>query len=182
MRIHSLDDPPRKYGVILADPPWNFQTWGKHTGTRHADVHYPVMRIEDITRLPVEHLAADDCLLFLWVVDWLPLGVVDNVITSWGFTYKTKAFTWVKTGKTVDFPMGMGYWTRANPEDCLLATRGRPQRLDKGVPKLLLAPRREHSRKPDEVYDLIQRLAGGPYIELFARHEREGWDRWGDDA
>ena len=77
---------------------------------------------------------------------------------------------------------GMGFWTRANPEQCLLATRGKPKRIAKDVRRLVVAPRREHSRKPDEVYENIERLANGPYLEMFARNNRENWDGWGDQA
>ena len=77
------------------------------------------------------------------------------------------------------FFTGLGFWTRANPEMCLLATRGKPKRKSAGVKKLVVAPRREHSRKPDEVYDRIEALCDGPYLEMFARHSRPGWDSWG---
>jgi N6-adenosine-specific RNA methylase IME4 len=77
------------------------------------------------------------------------------------------------------FFTGLGFWTRANPEMCLLATRGKPKRKSAGVKKLVIASRREHSRKPDEVYDRIEALCDGPYLEMFARHSRPGWDNWG---
>jgi N6-adenosine-specific RNA methylase IME4 len=80
------------------------------------------------------------------------------------------------------FPMGTGYWTRANPELCLLFTRGKPKRLSAAVRKLMIAPRREHSRKPDQQYQDIEQLVGGPYLELFARTEREGWTSWGNQT
>ena len=80
------------------------------------------------------------------------------------------------------FFTGLGYWTRANPEMCLLGTRGSPKRLAKDVRRLVVTPRREHSRKPDEVYDRIERLAAGPYLEVFAREGRPGWDAWGNQA
>ena len=105
------------------------------------------------------------------------------MIDAWNFVYKTVAFTWAKTTKDgAGFPIGCGYWTRANPEQCLLATRGRPQRLSRAVRQLILTPRREHSRKPDEVYDRIEALVPGPYLELFARAPREGWHSWGNEV
>jgi len=135
--------------------------------------------LADIKALPVGDWAAADCALFLWITDpSLPQAL--EVIEAWGFVYKTVAFTWAKTTKDgAGFPIGCGYWTRANPEQCLLATRGRPQRLSRAVPQLIVAPRREHSRKPDEVYERIEVLVPGPYLELFARAPREGWHSWG---
>jgi MT-A70 len=82
----------------------------------------------------------------------------------------------------VRFPIGCGYWTRANPEQCLLATRGHPSRRSRGVRKLVVAPRREHSRKPDEIYERIEALCDGPYLEMFARHSRPGWAAWGTEV
>ena len=110
-----------------------------------------------------------------------------GVIRSWGFTYKTVGFYWAKLNRgrggmmidQRDFFTGMGFWTRANPEPCLLATRGKPKRRSGGVRKLVIAPRREHSRKPDEVHERIEQLCDGPYLELFARQTRPGWDAWG---
>lgn len=111
-----------------------------------------------------------------------------QLIEAWGFKYKCAGFYWAKTNKTADperlnaqsFSTGMGFWTRANPEMCLLATRGNPKRVGKDVRRLLISPRREHSRKPDEIYSRIERLVQGPYVELFARASRPGWDTWGD--
>ena len=177
------DWPTGKYGAILADPPWHYQTWGKHSGTRHATMHYDTMTIEEIKALPVEDLAADDCVLFLWMVDWMPPLDVHEIIEAWGFTYKTIAFVWAKTTKDgTRYPIGLGQWTRANPESCILATRGTPKRVGRDVRKLLVAPRREHSRKPDEVYSRIERLVPGPYVELFGRQAWAGWDVWGNDT
>jgi N6-adenosine-specific RNA methylase IME4 len=106
-----------------------------------------------------------------------------EVITAWGFTYKTVAFTWAKTTKDGSgFPIGCGFWTRANPEMCLLGTRGHPKRLSASVRQLIVSPRREHSRKPDEIYDQIEELVAGPYLELFARSQRPGWDAWGNEV
>ena len=170
------------YGVILADPPWTFATYSRKGKGRSAEAHYDCMSLADIKALPVGDWAAADCALFLWITDpSLPQAL--EVIEAWGFVYKTVAFTWAKTTKDgAGFPIGCGYWTRANPEQCLLATRGRPQRLSRAVPQLILAPRREHSRKPDEVYERIEVLVAGPYLELFARDQRIGWDSWGNEA
>ncbi len=112
------------------------------------------------------------------------------VIKQWGFEYKTCGFAWMKAdvstvdlfGGSVQTHMGLGYWTRANSEVCLLATRGSPKRLNADVRQGIIAPRREHSRKPDGVHERIERLVGGPYLELFARQERSGWTVWGNET
>jgi N6-adenosine-specific RNA methylase IME4 len=100
---------------------------------------------------------------------------------AWGFTYKTRAFEWLKVKVNGDgYAMGMGYWTRKQSESCLLFTRGSPRRQARDVREIIEQPRREHSRKPDESYRRIERLVGGPYAELFATERRSGWDGWGD--
>jgi N6-adenosine-specific RNA methylase IME4 len=172
----------RKYSVIYADPPWSFDVWSGAGKDRAAENHYPTMTQPEIEKLPVGLIAADDCALFMWaVMPQLPEAL--RVIESWGFTYKTCAFVWVKQTKDEErFATGMGYWTRANAEVCLLATRGTPQRLNADVHQVVLSPRLEHSRKPDEVAARIERLVPGPYIELFSRRPREGWDTWGNQA
>jgi MT-A70 len=105
---------------------------------------------------------------------------------AWGFDYKTVAFYWVKLNSAAkhdaDFFTGLGYWTRANPEQCLLATRGKPTRRAKDVRRLIVEKRREHSRKPDSVRERIERLVSGPYLELFGRETKPGWECWGNQA
>lgn len=163
------------YGVILADPPWAFKTRSAKGGGRSASRHYGTMTLADIKAMPVSYLAADNCVLFLWSLNSMPQQALD-VIDAWGFTHKTTAFTWAKPG------MGMGYWTRQDTESCLLATRGNPKRLHADVRELISAPRREHSRKPDETHERIERLVAGPYVELFARQARPGWEAWGNQV
>jgi N6-adenosine-specific RNA methylase IME4 len=153
------------------------------------------MPLQEIKELPVFDVACDDCVLFLWAVDsMLPEAL--EVGKWWGFEFKTVAFYWAKQrrvsstrGRAMDdpahkmFPMGTGYWTRSNPEQCLLFTRGNPRRLSASVRKLIVAPRREHSRKPDAHYDSIERLVRGPYLELFARSNgRPNWTAWGNET
>lgn len=181
-QIGSPMFPTKKYALIYADPPWSFLTRSDKGKDRSAEQHYTCMSIEDICALPVKEIAADDCVLLMWVVDPL-LEVGFEVIKAWGFSYKTVGFTWVKDNrKRPTAFMGMGYWTRANPEMCLLATRGSPSRLNRDVRQLVFSPIREHSRKPDKVYSRIERLCSGPYIELFARSHRPGWDAWGNEV
>jgi N6-adenosine-specific RNA methylase IME4 len=200
----------------LADPPWRFETWSEkgrdrcpdgqratdpvtryyRNGLRHnrPEKHYATMSLQDIADLPVEDVAAKDCVLLLWAIDsMLPQALA--VGASWGFTYKTVGFYWAKMrreGSTraslhLDlwhklFPMGTGYWTRPNVEQCLLFTRGSPKRLSASVRKLIIARRREHSQKPNEQYASIEALVGGPYLELFARNTRKGWSSWGNEV
>ncbi|MBC6439770.1 MAG: DNA methyltransferase [Rhodospirillales bacterium] len=189
---HWAGTPPQagRYAVIYADPPWHFATWSGKGEGRSATAHYGCMSQRDLAALPVASWAAPDAALLMWTTDThLPRAL--DLIEAWGFTYKTVGFTWAKLNRSAtgrgsytdrDFFTGMGYWTRANPEQCLLATRGKPQRQGRDVRQLVVAPRREHSRKPDEVYDRIERLIDGPYLEMFARQTRPGWDAWGDEA
>lgn len=178
----ALPAPERRYGVIYADPPWTFDVWSGEGKDRAAENHYPTMTQEALEALPVASLAADDCALFMWAV--MPqLREALRLIEAWGFEYKTCAFVWTKLTKDEErFATGMGYWTRANAEICLLATRGSPVRLNADVHQVVASPRMEHSRKPDEVAARIERLVPGPYIELFARRPRDGWDVWGNQA
>jgi len=172
----------KKYNVIYADPPWSFKTFSDKGKDRSPENHYNVMSLQDICNLPVNNIANDDSVLLMWVVDPL-LDKAFKVIEAWGFKYKTVGFTWAKTNKkSMGFFTGLGYWTRGNPEMCLLATKGKPKRISKSVPQLVVEQRREHSRKPDIMYNHIENLLEGPYIELFARTQRNGWDSWGNQT
>lgn len=150
---------------------------------RSAESHYPTMCIEDIKALPVGELAAKDCALFLWIT-FPCLCEALEVLTAWGFSYKTVAFVWVKQNRrNDDLFTGMGYWTRANAEICILATKGHPKRVDAGVRQVILSHIEEHSKKPDEARERIVRLMGDlPRVELFARQSPEGWDVWGNEV
>jgi len=175
-------DISKKYNVIYADPPWTFKTFSDKGKDRSPENHYDVMSLQDICNLPVNKIANDDSVLLMWVVDPL-LDKAFKVIEAWGFKYKTVGFTWAKTNKkSMGFFTGLGYWTRGNPEMCLLATKGKPKRISKSVPQLVVEQRREHSRKPDIMYNHIENLLEGPYIELFARTQRSGWDSWGNQT
>lgn len=171
------------YAAILADPPWQFQTWSDLGKGRAPERHYRsgAMSTTEIMAMPVRDLAAADCVLFLWVT-WPTIRLAFNVIDAWGFAYKTLAFDWIKTGRNGRPSFGLGYWTRSNSEPVLLATRGHPKRVHADVSQIILAERREHSRKPDCIHDRIERLVDGPYLELFARGRRAGWDAWGDEV
>ena len=174
--------PNKKYYIIYADPPWSFKTYSEKGKDRSPEKHYPVLSIADIIRLPVDSIAKDNAVLLMWVIDPL-LDQAFKVIDAWGFKYKTVGFTWAKSNKTKPgFFTGLGYWTRGNPEMCLLATKGKPKRLSKSVPQLVIDQRREHSKKPDIMYKHIENLLEGPYIELFARQKVSGWDAWGNEV
>ena len=174
--------PNKKYGVIYADPPWSFKTYSDKGKDRSPEKHYPVLNLGDIISLPVSRIAKDNAVLLMWVIDPL-LDQAFKVIDAWGFKYKTVGFTWTKTNKTKPgFFTGLGYWTRGNPEMCLLATKGKPKRLSKSVPQLVIDQRREHSKKPNIMYKHIENLLEGPYIELFARQKTKGWDAWGNEV
>ena len=184
----NLSPRPNHYGVVYADPPWTFASYSRKGKGRSAEAYYDCMTIADIQALPVAEWAARDCVLLMWITDpMLQTGI--EVIRSWGFTYKTVGFYWAKLNKSADpaiyndasFFTGLGFWTRANPELCLLATRGHPHRRRADVRKLIVSPRREHSRKPDEAYRRIEALCPGPYLELFARSSQPGWDSWPSD-
>jgi N6-adenosine-specific RNA methylase IME4 len=182
--------PAGGYGAILADPPWAFPRWaGPAIPARQENQPYKSMLCAEIGKLPVADLAAEDCVAFVWVT-WPMLLECVEAIQQWGFTYKTCAFAWLKGNNTqpdffteeIPAQVGMGYWTRANSEVCLLATRGKPKRLNADVRQGIIAPRREHSRKPDGIHERIERLVAGPYVELFARQKRAGWDVWGNQT
>lgn len=173
----------KKYGIIYADPPWHYQVYSKKGAGRSAESHYPTMTIEEICALPVGELAAKDCALFMWATFPL-LREAFSVLEAWGFTYKTIAFVWVKLNKkTPSLFWGMGYWTRANVEFCILATKGSPRRQSAGVHQVIVSPVEAHSKKPDITRDKIIELLGDlPRVELFARQAAEGWDVWGNEV
>jgi N6-adenosine-specific RNA methylase IME4 len=186
-----------KYRVILADPPWKFLTRSAKGMGRSPDRHYETMTIDEIKALPVRDLAHKDTVLFMWVID-THVDMAREIMAAWCFTYKTVGFYWVKTNLDGSDFMGTGYWTRANPEMVFtsrdpddpqfdveradLATRGAPRRVGKNVRRLIVARRREHSRKPDEIHQRIEALVDGPYLELFGRQSRPGWTVWGNES
>jgi N6-adenosine-specific RNA methylase IME4 len=182
MDFNDLIATGKRFPVILADPPWTFETWSDKGKGRSPERHYSCMSLMDICELPVQKLAADDCALFLWTT-YPHLQQAQKVIEAWGFSYRTLGFIWVKQAKGGSgLHTGTGYWTRANSEPCLLAAKGKRQRRSAGVHQVILSPVREHSRKPDEIYDRIEQLLAGPYLELWARRTRPGWESWGNQV
>ncbi len=184
MIVDILSEVKNQYSIIYADPPWAYRVWNKKENGRTAESHYPTMTKEEIENLPIKEIASESAVLFLWVTyPCLEQGL--ELIKKWGFCYKTCAFSWIKLNKKskTDF-VGMGYYTRANNEICLIATRGKTlERKSRAVRQVVLTPIEEHSKKPDEVRKRIVELFGDlPRIELFAREEAEGWDCWGNQV
>lgn len=192
--------PARKYDAILADPPWHFRARtalqvGNWTSRRDAEKHYKVMGVDDIAALPVKDLAADDCHLFLWITGpLLVAGRHIEIMKAWGFRPSAMGFVWIKLKKSCDarqiriipfaecdLHVGLGLTTRKNAEYVVIGRRGNCHRNARDVREIIMAPVRQHSRKPDEIYSRIERYCDGPYLELFARQRREGWDAWGNE-
>lgn len=174
----------RRYGTILADPPWQFQNkTGKMAPEHRRLSRYNTMTLDDIKALPIARLGNDPCHLYLWVPNALLLEGL-QVMEAWGFTYKTN-LVWYKTRKDGGPDgRGVGFYFRNVTELVLFGVRGRNARtLDAGRRQvnLLATRKREHSRKPDELYDIVEQCSRGPYLELFARHGRPGWDQWGNE-
>jgi len=174
--------PVQGYRVIYADPPWNFENWSEKGEQKNASQHYECMDIEDIHNMKVEAIASTNCILFLWVTDPLLQQGIET-IKRWGFEYKTVGFTWHKTRPSKKEFLGQGYYTRGNPEMCLIGKRGSMgEPNDRGVRQYQAHDIREHSRKPDEIRNLIAKMYDGPRIELFAREKFDGWESWGNQT
>lgn len=169
----DITAPTGTYSVIVADPPWRYG----NTSTRGAaEDHYPTMSTEDLAKLSVEvdEWAAKDCHLYLWATNNF-LREAFDVIDAWGFAYKT-LLTWVKP------QIGMGNYFRSRTEHVLFCTRGSAPTVRRDISNVIEADRTQHSRKPDAFYDLVEAQSSGPYLEMFARRRRLGWDNWGNEA
>jgi N6-adenosine-specific RNA methylase IME4 len=188
----------KKYQIIYADPPWSYKCWSKKGEGRSAESHYHTMPTSEIAKFPINKIAEKDCVLFMWVT-FPTLTEFKELLTAWEFTYKTVAFAWIKLNKRTPIGSfqiveveqllqkicfcGMGRWTRANAEICLLATRGNPKRINASVGQLIFSPIKRHSEKPSEAREKIIKLVGDlPRIELFARQQIAGWDCWGNEV
>ncbi|MBN7314929.1 MT-A70 family methyltransferase, partial [Mycobacteroides abscessus] len=175
---------PGGFKCILADPPWRFGNrragMSPESGLRH---RYHTMHLDDICALPVSSVAADSAHLYLWVPSaLLPEGL--KVMSAWGFRYTT-SITWVKTRLDGEPDgSGVGFYFRNSTESLLFGVRGSLRTLTaaRSMTNVLMARRREHSRKPTEAYWLVEQASPGPRVELFAREERPGWVSWGDES
>lgn len=172
-----------RFSTILADPPWQFQNrTGKVAPEHRRLLRYPTMELSEIIDLPVSRLAAAQSHLYLWVPNALLLEGL-RVMQAWGFTYKTN-LVWFKVRKDGGPDgRGVGFYFRNVTELVLFGVRGSMRTLPPGRTQvnLISSRKREHSRKPDELYDLIEACSPGPYLELFARFKREGWHQWGNE-
>jgi N6-adenosine-specific RNA methylase IME4 len=180
-------------GVIYADVPLRFDTWSDKGRGRCADQHYPTMTVEELIAMRplILALAAKDCRLHFWTSGNLLLKSL-AIVEGWGFAYSTLGFIWVKTQVGCistdpdeltddDLWIATGKTTRASAEMTILAKRGRFDRRDAKVRQAVIAPHGAHSAKPEEVAHRIERLNSGPYLKLFARHQRPNWTCWGDE-
>ena len=172
-----------QYATILADPPWQFQNrTGKMAPEHRRLLRYPTMEQREILELPVARLAAARSHLYLWVPNAL-LAEGLRVMEAWGFTYKSN-LVWYKVRKDGGPDgRGVGFYFRNVTELVLFGVRGSMRTLPPGRTRvnILATRKREHSRKPDEIYDLIEACSPGPYLELFARFPRSGWSQWGNE-
>jgi N6-adenosine-specific RNA methylase IME4/ParB-like chromosome segregation protein Spo0J len=158
--------PTGPFQVVVADPPWQYETG--------SSLPYPTMAVDEIKAMPVRDSADENATLWLWTTN-AHLSVAFEVVAAWGFEYKT-LLTWVKDR------MGTGEWLRGQTEHCLLAARGKPVFIHGSYTTVLNAARREHSRKPDEFYTLVEATCPGNRLELFARQARAGWHAFGDQT
>lgn len=172
----------KKYNIIYADPPWKYQNGSVPQGG--VDAQYPTMTLNDIKALPVQQIADETSVLFLWATfPQLPEAL--EVIKAWGFQYKTLGFSWLKLNKDGSPFFGIGYYAKSNQEVCLLGVKGKAHSLVKSnsVSSFVSTLRTRHSEKPQVFRDKIVELFGDiPRVELFARQKTEGWDVWGNEV
>lgn len=178
--IYNTD---KKYNIIYADPPWNYTGWKE--GNRSVTRHYSTMKKEEIINMKdtIKSISDKNCIIFLWVTfPCLIEGL--QVMKEWGFKYKTCGFNWIKRNKKSDtWFFGLGFWTRANSEICLIGTKGKIERKSNKVSQIIDTHIEEHSKKPAIVREKIVELVGDlPRIELFARQTVVGWDCWGNEV
>ena len=171
-----------KFGTILADPPWQFMNRTGKIAPEHKRLsRYSTMKLQEIMELPIPQLARDRSHLYLWVPNALILEGLE-VMKRWGFMYKTNLI-WYKVRKDGGPDgRGVGFYFRNVTEIVLFGVRGsrRTKRAGRRQVNILLTRKREHSRKPDELYPIIEECSPGPYLELFARHKQKNWTQWGN--
>jgi N6-adenosine-specific RNA methylase IME4 len=172
---------PFSAGCILSDPPWYFRNFSAKGEAKNPVAHYACMDLADIAALPVNQLAAPNCAMLMWATaPMLPQAI--ELMSAWGFTFKS-AGAWAKQSKTGNaWAFGTGYCFRSAAEFFLLGTIGKPKVQSRSIRNLIVSPVREHSRKPDVQYDMAENLFDGPYLELFSRSSRPGWQSWGNET
>jgi N6-adenosine-specific RNA methylase IME4 len=179
----------KPFRVVVADPPWKFSD-RLPGGGRGAVKHYDCLSTRDIIRFPLPPIA-DDALLFLWRVASMQVEALD-VMRIWGFAPKSE-IVWIKTReksgvvqpfgpKGKGLALGMGRYVRGSHETCLIGRRGKGKVRDRSVRSIFFAPRGGHSEKPELFFEIVEQLSGGPYVELFARRQRKGWQCLGLEA
>jgi len=175
-----------KFKVIVADPPWSFSNFKK---SKNGAPQYPTMSFSDISKIPVATWAEDNSLLIMWCT-WPMLSQGSDLLKTWGFKYIT-GFPWIKTTpNSGTIRCGIGFWTQSTSEFLLIGRRGKfsPSRVDKrrgllvGEDRQFYGPINKHSSKPEDIQDWIEARYPGPYLELFARRNRPGWECWGYDT
>tara|TARA_R100000654_G_scaffold55943_1_gene82249 strand:+ start:42 stop:596 length:555 start_codon:yes stop_codon:yes gene_type:complete len=180
--------PNKKYNIIYADPPWSFGSKSYQDGNRDMidiqKAHYSTMTEQEICSLPVQNIADENCIIFMWVTD-SHLQEALSVINAWGFTYKTIGFTWVKQYANGSYCYNFSPYVLKSTEICLIGTKGKLKEIKKrnDIKGLVFAERTKHSKKPQEVRNRITELCKDlPRIELFARKTSPGWDVWGNEV
>lgn len=189
--------PRRHFKLITADPPWPFRGYAPpvedNRHRRDTERHYKTMSLPEIKAMPVKELAAPDAHLLLWST-WPQLPAALETMEAWGFRYSGSGLIWMKLRRGInveqltlirmiedELHLGLGHTTRKNTEFALLGRRGNARRKAKNIREVIVAPVREHSRKPEEFYGRAERYCDGPRLELFSREDRPGWTCWGNE-
>lgn len=172
------------YGVGLADPAWDFENWSAKGVEKNASAHYDCMTLDELKALRIQigldFAFAPDAAMVMWAT-FPMLRQALELLDAWGFTYVSGG-AWAKMTVNGKQAFGTGYLYRSAAELWLLGTRGNPKIKSRSVRNMIIAERREHSRKPDQMHEDIERLFDGPYLEMFARSRRPGWDSWGNEV
>ena len=177
---HIDQIPLFRYNLIMADPPWSYESWSEGGNKKNAKMQYDCMSLNDIKSMPVGHLSSPDAVLWLWATNPL-LDVAFDVLKAWGFHFKT-AGHWSKKTKHGKQAFGTGYILRCAGEPFLIGTIGKPW-TSRSVRSVIEGEVREHSRKPEEAYRAAENLCGDvPRLDLFSRQERAGWDSFGNEV
>jgi len=171
-KISLIETPPDTFDIIVIDAPWEEMNGNYDPSSRRSTPGYPTMTVDEIKNIVLP--ANDDCILFMWTIN-NRMHETYHILESWGFTPKT-ILTWVKN------VFGLGYWFRGQTEHCIVATKGNPKIYAESASTVINGNRREHSRKPDEFYQLVDKVCIGTKLDYFSREQREGWYQYGNDT